>query len=249
MSTLRAPSKRSDAVREEITLRDEAVQVGVGGALTVEAAAADVVDGLVDEHDGDVGVLQQGVRGEHGVVGLDHGGGHLRGGEDGETQLGLLAVVHGEALEEEGAETGAGAAADGVEDHEALEAGAVVRELADAVEGEVDDLLAGGVVPAREVVRGVLLAGDELLGVEQLAVGAGAHLVDHGGLEVEEDAAGDVLARARLGEEGVERVVAAADGLVGGHLAICGFIFCFAQQRERGGGGGRKEGREGGERR
>jgi hypothetical protein len=28
-----------------------------------------------------------------------------------------------------------------------------------------------------------------------------------------------VLARTSLGEEGVERVVAAADGLVGGHLA------------------------------
>jgi len=64
------------------------------------------------------------------------------------------------------------------------------------------------------------LAGDELLGVEELAVRAGADLVDHGGLEIEEDAAGDVLAGTSLGEEGVESVVAAADGLVGGHLAV-----------------------------
>ena len=70
-----------------------------------------------------------------------------------------------------------------------------------------------------EVVRGVLLAGDELLRVEELAVGAGADLVDHGGLEIEEDSAGDVLASTSLGEEGVESVVAATDGLVGGHLA------------------------------
>ena len=48
----------------------------------------------------------------------------------------------------------------------------------------------------------------------------GANLVNHGGLEVEEDAAGDVLASAGLGEEGVERIIAAADGLVGGHLAV-----------------------------
>ena len=86
-STLSAPSKRSDAVSDEMTwreggrggrasqrrrrgsaraleerpphLRDEAVQVGVGGALNVEGAAADVVDGLVVEHDGNVGVLEQ----------------------------------------------------------------------------------------------------------------------------------------------------------------------------------------------
>ena len=95
---------------------------------------------------------------------------------------------------------------------------------------EVDDLLADGVVTTGEVVRGVLLAGDELLGVEELAVGTGADLVDHGGLEIEEDAAGDVLAGTSLGEEGVEGIVAATDGLVGGHLAA-------ARGRSRGGGG------------
>ena len=52
---------------------------------------------------------------------------------------------------------GAGAAARGVEAEEALETSAVVGELADAVEDQVDDLLANGVVAAREVVRGVLL--------------------------------------------------------------------------------------------
>ena len=72
------------------------------------------------------------------------------------------------------------------------------------------------------VVGGVLLAGDELLRVEELAVGAGADLVDDGGLEVDKDAARDVLARAGLGEEGVERVVTAADGLVRRHLAVGG---------------------------
>merc|ERR1719281_223399 len=115
---------------------------------------------------------------------------------------------------------GAGAAADGVEGEEALEAGAVVGELADVVEDKVDDLLADGVVAARVVVGRVLLARDELLRVVQLAVGARAHLVHDGGLEVDEHAARDVLARAGLREEGVEGVVAAADGLVGGHLAV-----------------------------
>ena len=54
----------------------------------------------------------------------------------------------------------------------------------------------------------------------ELAVGAGAHLVDHRRLEVDEDGARHVLARAGLREEGVEGVVAAADGLVRGHLAV-----------------------------
>ena len=162
-----------------------------------------VVDGLVVEHGGDVGVLEEGVGGEDGVVGLDDGGGDLGRGVDGVAELGLLAVVDGEALEEEGAEAGAGATTDGVEDEEALEAGAVVGELADAVEAEVDDFLADGVVATGVVVGGVFLAGDELLGVEELAVGAGADLIDDGGFEVEHNAAGDVLAGAGFGEEGI----------------------------------------------
>ena len=56
--------------------------------------------------------------------------------------------------------------------------------------------------------------------VEKLAVRARAHLVDHGRLEVHEDRARHVLARARLAEERVERIVAAADRLVRGHLTV-----------------------------
>jgi len=201
-------------------LGDEAVQVGVGGALDIEVAAADIVDGLVVEHDGNIGVLKEGVGGEHGVVGLNDGGGDLGGGVDGETELGLLAVVDGETLEEEGTETGAGTATNGVEDKEALETSALIGELADTVEAQVNDLLTDGVVTTGEVVGGILLTRDELLGVEELAVGASADLIDNGGLEIEEDAAGNVLAGTGLREEGVESIITATDGLVGGHLTV-----------------------------
>mmetsp|Transcript_8826 Transcript_8826/g.23021 ORF Transcript_8826/g.23021 Transcript_8826/m.23021 type:complete len:269 (-) Transcript_8826:39-845(-) len=201
-------------------LSDEPVEVGVGGALDVEVAAADIVDGLVIERGVDVHVLEERVARQDGVVGLHDGRRDLGRGDDGEAELGLLAVVNREALAKECGEARAGAATDGVEDHEALETSAVVGELPDAVKHEVDDLLADGVVAAGEVVGGVLLARDELLGVEELAVGASADLVDHGGLEVDKDAAGHVLASAGLREEGVEGVVAAADGLVRGHLAV-----------------------------
>jgi len=201
-------------------LSDEAVKVGVGRALNVEGTAADVVDGLVVEHDGDVGVLEERVGREHGVVRLDDSGGDLRRRVDGESELGLAAVVDREALEEESTEAGASAAANSVEDHETLEAGAVVGELADTVEHEINDFLADGVVATGVVVGSIFLAGDDLLRVVELAVSAGADFVTHGGLEVDVDGTRDVLASASLGEEGVEGVVAAANGLVGRHLAI-----------------------------
>ena len=201
-------------------LGDQAVQVGVGRALDVEVAAADVVERLVVDHERHVGVLEERVRRQHAVVRLDDRGGDLGRRVERERELRLAAVVDGEALEQERAEAGAGAAADRVEEQEALQAGAVVGELADAVEDEVDNLLADGVVATRVVVRRVFLARDQLLRVVELAVRARAHLIDDRRFEVDEHRARHVLARAGLGEEGVEGVVAAADGLVRGHLAI-----------------------------
>ena len=58
--------------------------------------------------------------------------------------------------------------------------------------------------------------------MEELSVGSGSDLIDDGWLEIEEDGSWDVLASTSLGEEGVERVVAAANGLVGWHLAVRG---------------------------
>ncbi|KAJ8530535.1 hypothetical protein ON010_g14376 [Phytophthora cinnamomi] len=132
----------------------------------------------------------------------------------------LAAVVDRQTLQQQSTESGAGAATDGVEHQETLQTRAVVGQLADAVEHQVDDLLPDGVVATRVVVGGVLLARDDLLRVVELAVGASAHLVTDAGLEVDEHSARHVLASAGLGEEGVEGVVSTADGLVAGHLAV-----------------------------
>jgi hypothetical protein len=188
-------------------LRDEAVEVGVGRALNVEVAAADVVEGLVVDHEGDVRVLEDTVLAQARVVRLDDRRGDLRGRVDRELDLGLAAVVDRKALEEERAEAGPGSATEGVVHDESLETRAVVRELAQAVEHEVHDLLTDSVVAAGVVVRGIFLAGDELLRVEQGAVGARADLVHGRRLEVEEHTARHELAGPGLGEKGVVRVV------------------------------------------
>jgi hypothetical protein len=201
-------------------LGNQSVQVGVGGALNVKGATADVINGLVVKKDGHISVLKKRVGGKHAVVRLDHGGGHLRGRVDAVTKLGLLAVVDRQALEEEGSETGTGTTTNGVEDKEALKASAVIGQLADAVEGEVDNFLANGVVTTGVVVGGIFLTGDQLLRVEQLTVGTSADFIDDSGFEIEEDATGDVLSGTGFREEGVEGIISSTDGLIGGHLTI-----------------------------
>merc|ERR1719487_1258661 len=133
-------------------LGDQTVQVGVGRALDVQVAAADVVQRLVVDLVGHIGVLQQGVDAQHGVVGLDNGGGHLRATPHSEGDLGLLTVVHGQALQHQATQTGSRTTTDSVVDHESLETGTVVSQLTDAVQAQIDDLLTDGVVTTSEVV-------------------------------------------------------------------------------------------------
>merc|ERR1712200_164189 len=174
-------------------LADQPVQVGVGGPLDVQVATADVVDSLVVHHEGTVGVLKGGVGGQDGVVRLDNSSGNLGRGVDGKLQLRLLAIVNRETFHEERSETGSSAAAKRVEDEETLEADALVGQLPDPVQHQVDDLLADGVVAPGVVVGGVLLASHQLLGVEELAVRSSSHFIDHSGLKVDKDGPGTCL--------------------------------------------------------
>merc|ERR1712126_411830 len=160
-------------------LGDQTVQVGVGRTLNVQVPPADVVDGLVVDHEGTVRVFQGGVSAQGGVVGLYHCGGDLGSGVDGELQLGLLASVHGQTLHQQGSEARSSSASERVEDEESLKTSAVICQLPDSVKDKVHDLLANGVVTSGVVVGGVLLAADHLLGVEQLPVGSSPHLVTH----------------------------------------------------------------------
>jgi len=201
-------------------LGDESVKVGVGWSLDVEVSSADVIDGFVIDHDGNIGVLEEGVGGEDGVVWLNNGGGDLWGWIDGESELGFLTVIDGKSLEEEGSETGTGSSTDGVEDEETLKTSALIGKLSDSVEAEINDFLTNGVMSSGEVVGGVFLSGDELLWMEELSVGSGSDFIDNGWLEIKEDGSWNVLSSTSLGEEGVEGIITTTDGFVGWHLTV-----------------------------
>jgi len=201
-------------------LTNQTIQVGVGWPLNIQITTADIVQSLVVDLVGHIGVLQQGVDTQHGVVGLDNGGRDLGAAPDGEGDLGLLTVIDGQSFHHEGTQTGSGTTTDGVVDQEALETGTVVGKLSETIQAQVDDLLTDGVVTTGEVVRGILLTRDQLFRVEELTVGTGSDLIDNGGLQIDEDGTGNVLSGTSFGEKGVESVIATTDGLVGRHLPI-----------------------------
>ena len=92
-----------------------------------------------------------------------------------------------------------------------LEAGALVCHPPDPIHRHLDLLLPDGVVTSCIVVGDILLAGDQLLGVEQLAIGSSPnliykilrvhsrlsvdphYLVHYGGFQVDKDSPGHML--------------------------------------------------------
>ena len=164
---IQGPIKSEGSSDGRHNLANKAVKVGVGWALNVEVSTTDVIDGLIVYHEGTIRVLQGGVGGEDGIVGLNHSSGNLGGWVNGELQLGLLSVIHREPLHQQGGEARASSPTKAVENQEALETCALVSQLANPVQDKVNDLLANGVVATGIVIGSILLACDELLRVEE----------------------------------------------------------------------------------
>lgn len=177
-----------------LTLRNQAVEVLVTGALNSEVAAADIVDRLVVNHEAAVRVFEGGVRGENRVVRLDNRRAVLRRRVHTEFQLALLSIVDRQTLHQQCPEPRARTTTERVENKEALEATTVVRHPTNLVENLIDHLLADCVVTPGIVVGCILLTGDHLLRMKQLSVGTGADLVDDVGFEVGVNRAWDVFA-------------------------------------------------------
>lgn len=177
-------------------MSDEAVQVLIVRTLDTKVAAADVVNGLVVDHEAAIRVLQSSMRRQDRVVRLHNGGRDLRRGIHAELELALLAIINREAFHQESSEARSGATAEGVENQEPLQTRAVVGNASNLVQHLVDQFLANGVVATSIVVGRVFLASNHLFGVEEAAVCASADFVDDIGLEVAVDGARDVLALA-----------------------------------------------------
>ena len=183
---------------------DQMVQVAVGGGGELQGAEADIVEGLVVDDHALVGVLDQLVDREGGVVGLDDGVGDLGRGDHREGLHDAVGVLLADLGDEQGAHARAGAATQRVGDLEALQAVAALSLLADDVQDGVDEFGSLGVVALGPVVSGAGLSEDEVVGAEQLAEGAGSHGVHGSGLQIHEDGPGHVAAAGGFVEVNVD---------------------------------------------
>jgi len=177
---------------------DEMVEITIGGGRQLEGSEADIVEGLVIDDHALIGVLDELMDREGGVVGLDDGIGDLGGGEDGESLHDSVGVFFSDLGDEQGAHSRTSTTTERVGNLEALKAIAALSLLSDDVEDGVDELSTFGVMALGPVVTGTSLTEDEVVGSEELTEGSGSDGVHCSGLEVHEDGSGDESATGGL---------------------------------------------------
>lgn len=74
-------------------MTNEAVQIGVTWPIDVKVPTANIVNSLVINHKGAVGMLQGGMSSKDGVVRFHYRGGNLGSRVDRKLQFGFLAIV------------------------------------------------------------------------------------------------------------------------------------------------------------
>merc|ERR1719345_515856 len=177
---------------------DEMVEITVGGGGELEGPEADIVEGLVVDAHNLIGVLNELMHGEGGVVGLNDGVGDLGGWHDGEGAHNSVGVFLTDLGDKEGSHSRSGTSTKRVGDLESLEAIASLSFLADNIEDGIDELGSFGVMSLGPVVTGTGLSEDEVVGTEELTERSSADGVHGTGLEIHEDGAGDVTATGGL---------------------------------------------------
>merc|ERR1719272_246415 len=177
---------------------DEMVKITVGGGGELEGPEADIVKGLVVNAHNLIGVLDELMHGEGGVVGLDDGVGDLGGWHDGEGAHNSVGVFLTDLGDKEGSHSGSGTATKRVGDLESLEVIAALSFLADNIEDGVDKLGSFGVMSLGPVVTGTGLSEDKVVGAEELTERSSTDGIHGAGLEIREDGAGDVTAAGSL---------------------------------------------------
>lgn len=193
---------------------DEVVQVTVRGVGELEGAHADVVQSLVVNTEGLVGVLNELMDGEGGVVRLNDGVRNLGRGNNGESGHHAVGELLTDLGDQEGTHTGTGTTTKRVGDLETLEAVASLSLATDDIDDVVDELSTLSVVTLGPVVTSTGLAKDEVVGTEELTEGTGTDSVHSTRLEIDEDGTGNVLVAAGLVEVDVHTLELEVGGTI-----------------------------------
>lgn len=147
------------------------------------------------------------VRGQHGVVRLNHAGADVWRRVNGHLQLALLGKVIGQLLCQQRREPRTGSTAKRMEHEEPLQTIGLFSHPSDYIHGISHQLLPYVEVTPSKIVRRVLLATDQIIRMEQASERTGLHLIDYRRFRVDQNGSRNIAIRySSLEERAAEAV-------------------------------------------
>jgi len=171
---------------------NQMIQITIGGGCELKRAKADVVQSFVVNHEGLIGVLDQLMEGQDGIVGFHNGVRHLGGGDDRVSGHNAIGIFFTDLGDQESSHTGSGTATKRMAQLESLKAITSLSLLADDVENGINQFGTLGVVTFGPIVTGASLTKNKIVGSKELTEGSSADGVHGAGLQIHEDGAGNI---------------------------------------------------------
>jgi hypothetical protein len=171
---------------------NKVVQVFVGWVAELECTEADIVKGFVIKGETLVGVLNELVDGESGVVRLNDSVRHLGGRNNRVSTHDTIGVILTNLGNQKSSHTGSGTSSHGVGDLESLKHVTSLGFLTDNIHDAIHKLSSFGVVTLGPVISGSTLSVYKVIGTEDLSVKSAANGVHGTWLKISEDGTGNI---------------------------------------------------------
>lgn len=173
--------------------RDQVVEISIRWVGELEGSHADVVESLVIDTEGLIGVLDQLMNGKGGIVWLDNGIRDLGRWNNRESGHHTVWELLADLGDQERTHTSTSSTTERVGDLETLEAVTSFGLATNDIENLVNKLSTLSVMSLSPVVTGTGLAENEVVGAEELAKGASTDSIHGTWLQIDEDGTGNVL--------------------------------------------------------
>jgi len=173
--------------------RDQVVEISVGWVGELESSHADIVESLVIDTEGLVGVLNQLMDGKGGVVWLDNSIGNLWRWDNREGGHHTIWELLTDLGDQKRTHTSTSSTTERVGDLETLEAVTSLSLTTDNIENLVDKLGTFSVMTLGPVVTSAGLSENEVVWAEKLTERTGTDSIHGTWLQIDEDGTGNIL--------------------------------------------------------
>jgi hypothetical protein len=171
--------------------RDEMVKITIGWGGEFKSSETDIIEGFVINNLDLIGVFNELMDGEGGVIWFDNGVRDFWGWEDGESFHNSIGVFFSDFGDKECTHTRTSTTTERVGDLETLEAIATFGFFSNDIEDGVNEFSTFGVVTFSPIVTSTSLSENEVIGSEELTEWSGSYRVHCSWFEIHKDSSWD----------------------------------------------------------